>query len=57
MSITSDLVTIGVAAFPYAAPVFTNIDLGAVLMGATAAFGMGGAVLGTIDFQIARFFE
>ena len=54
LAIASDLVTVGVFALPYALPLLTNIDLGAVLMGTTAAFGMGGAVLGTFDFQIAK---
>ena len=54
LAIASDLVTLGGAVFPLAAAFFTDIDLGAVLMSTTAAFELGGAVLGTIEVQIAK---
>jgi hypothetical protein len=56
LAVASDLVTLGGAAFPLLAPIFNHIDLGVVLMTTTAAFGLGGAVLGTIDVQIAESF-
>lgn len=54
LAIASDLITVGGWALPLALPFFTDIDLGALLMSTTAAFELGGAVLGTFDFQIAK---
>jgi hypothetical protein len=54
LAIASDLVTLGGAAFTLAALFQTPIDTGAVLMVMTAAFGWGGAVLGTIDIHFAK---
>lgn len=56
LTVASNLATLWGAAGPYVAPVFNHIDLGAMLMGMTAAFGLGGAVLGTNDVQIAESF-
>lgn len=54
LAIASDLITVGGPALLLAAPFFTDIDLGVLLMSTTAAFELGGAVLGTFDFQIAK---
>lgn len=54
LAIASDLVTLGGAALSLAGLSFSDIDLGVLLMGMTAAFEFGGAVLGTFSIQIAK---
>jgi hypothetical protein len=57
LAIASSLVTLCGAPAIFGVQVFDHIDLGAMLMAITAAFGWGGAALGAIDFLNCEVFD
>ncbi|WP_223430016.1 hypothetical protein [Pseudomonas sp. GL-B-26] len=57
LAIASSLVTLCGAPATFGVPVFNHIDLGALLMAITAAFGWGGAALGAYDFPNCEGFD